>query len=101
MSGAATAVEIALLLLAVGALAWVSWSARGRGTLDHGALELLARLPLEPRRAVYLVKVADVVMVLGASEQGLVKLGELEASKLPPSVGRPRPSLRDLWSGRG
>ncbi|MCC6646724.1 MAG: flagellar biosynthetic protein FliO [Polyangiaceae bacterium] len=100
MSGVATAVEIALLLVAVAALAWVSWAARARGRTDDGALELVARLPLEPRRAVYLVRVVDVVHVLAASEQGLQKLGELDAAKLPPPAPRPRPTLRDLWGGR-
>ncbi len=84
MSGLATAIEIVTLLVAVGALAWISWTARGKRRIGGGALELVGRLPLEPRRVVYLVKVADVVLVLGASERGLEKLAELDAAKLPP-----------------
>jgi flagellar biogenesis protein FliO len=43
-------------------------------------LELVGRLPLEARRAVYLVRVFDRVFVLGASEAGLEKLAELEGT---------------------
>jgi flagellar protein FliO/FliZ len=51
-----------------------------------GPLELLGRLPLEPRRAVYLVRVGKVVYVLGASEGGLTRLGEMEAEAVPVSA---------------
>ncbi|HEV8548848.1 MAG TPA: flagellar biosynthetic protein FliO [Polyangiaceae bacterium] len=42
-----------------------------------GPLELVGRLPLDGRRAVYLVRVGETVYVVGASESGLQKLGEL------------------------
>lgn len=95
MSGLATALEIVALLVAVGALAWFSWSTRSRRRVGDGALELIGRLPLEPRRAVYLVRVADVVLVLGASERGLEKLAELDAARLPASrpASPPDPGL--------
>ena len=48
-----------------------------------GPLELLGRLPLDPRRAVYLVRVGKLVYVVGASEGGLTRLGELDAATLP------------------
>jgi flagellar protein FliO/FliZ len=52
------------------------------GTL--GPLELWGRLPLEPRKAIYLVKLGEQVLVLGASEAGLRLLTTLNASDLPP-----------------
>jgi flagellar biogenesis protein FliO len=64
-----------------------------------GPLELMGRLPLDARRAVYLVRVANQVYVVGASEAGLTRLGEFRASDLadladvPADAGRPlRPS---------
>jgi flagellar biogenesis protein FliO len=42
-----------------------------------GPIELVGRLPLDGRRAVYLVKVESTTYVVGSSEAGLVKLGEL------------------------
>jgi flagellar biogenesis protein FliO len=46
-----------------------------------GPLELVGRLPLDNRRAVYLVRVRGTLFVLGASEAGLHKLGEIEAGQ--------------------
>lgn len=48
-----------------------------------GPLELVGRLPLDARRAVYLVRVGNLVYVVGASEAGLTRLGEIEASAVP------------------
>jgi flagellar protein FliO/FliZ len=59
---------------------------------SSGPLELLGRLPLEARRAVYLVRVGKVVYVVGASEGGLTRLGELDAEAVPrggPDVAAP------------
>jgi flagellar protein FliO/FliZ len=47
-----------------------------------GPIELLGRLPLEARRSIYLVRVVDQVLIIGASESGLRKLGELPRSAL-------------------
>jgi len=76
--------ESALVLLVVVGLGWlVSFLARRAGVArTTGSLELLARLPLEARRAVYVVRVLDQVLILGGSEQGLSKLGELPESAL-------------------
>jgi flagellar biogenesis protein FliO len=52
-----------------------------------GPVELVGRLPLDARRAVYLVKVGKLVYVVGASEGGLTRLGELDADAVPPSTG--------------
>jgi flagellar protein FliO/FliZ len=50
-----------------------------------GPLELVGRLPLDARRAVYLVRVGKVVYVVGASEGGLTRLGEMDAEAVPPA----------------
>ena len=42
-----------------------------------GPVQLLARLPLEPRRCIYVVRVVDRVLVVGASEGGICELGQL------------------------
>jgi flagellar biogenesis protein FliO len=52
-----------------------------------GPLELVGRLPLDARRAVYLVKVGKLVYVVGASEGGLTRLGEVDADTMPPVSG--------------
>lgn len=78
-------------LVVVCALAFVVlWGARrlGIGT-QLGAAQLVGRLPLDARRAIYLVKVGPKVLVVGASEAGLTKLGEMAASELPPEPTKP------------
>jgi len=76
--------ESVLVLLVVGALGWlVSYLARRAGAARAtGSLELLARLPLDARRAVYVVRVLDQILILGASDTGLAKLGELPESAI-------------------
>jgi flagellar biogenesis protein FliO len=81
-------VETLVTLLAVVALSVVVLSALRRvgvGKLG-GPLELLARLPLEGRRAVYLVRAGETVYVLAASESSLAKLGEMPRDALPRSA---------------
>ena len=72
-------VETVVTLLAVAALAvLVLYLARRAGVgSPSGPLQLVGRLPLDPRKAVYLVRVVDQVYVIGSSEAGLSKLGEL------------------------
>jgi flagellar biogenesis protein FliO len=78
-------VETVITLVAVVALSIVLLSALRRVGVGKaaGPLELLARLPLEGRRAVYLVRVGETVYVLGASENAMQKLGELPQGSLP------------------
>jgi flagellar protein FliO/FliZ len=73
-------VETTVTLLAIIALAvLVLYAARRVGVgKPGGPLSLVGRLPLDGRRAIYLVRVGGKVFVVGASEAGLSKLGELE-----------------------
>jgi flagellar biogenesis protein FliO len=67
---------LGVILLAV----LVLYGARRLGVgRPQGPLQLLGRLPLDARRAIYLVKVGKLVYVVGASEGGLVRLGEVGA----------------------
>ncbi|HSQ65843.1 MAG TPA: flagellar biosynthetic protein FliO [Polyangiaceae bacterium] len=59
----------------------------GRAT---GSIRLVGQLPLDGRRAIYLVRIGGSVLVVGASEGGLTKLGELPAAELPPEQ-EPKP----------
>ena len=81
-------VETLVTLLAVCALAVaVLWGAKriglGRPT---GPIELVGHLPLDARRAVYLVRVGAQVFVIGMGESGMMKLGEIPAGDLPPAA---------------
>ena len=78
-------VETLVTLVAVVVLCVVLLSALRRVGVGKvgGPLELLARLPLEGRRAVYLVRAGETVYVLAASDNALSKLGEMPREALP------------------
>ena len=79
---------LAVVVLAVGIL----YAARRLGVgRALGPLELVGRLPLDARRSVYLIRVGPKLYVLGASEAGVTKLGELpgDSVKLTDSVIEP------------
>jgi flagellar biogenesis protein FliO len=77
-------VETLVTLVVVVVLAVVVlYAARRMGVgRPAGPLDLVGRLPLDGRRAVYLVRVEKRVFVLGASEAGLSKLGELDGDDI-------------------
>lgn len=52
-----------------------------------GPIELRGHLPLDARRSVYLVQVAERVFVLAVGEAGFALLGELSSSELPAGEG--------------
>lgn len=89
-------VQTIVVLVVVCALAYgVLFGARRLGVgRPRGPIELVGLLPLEARRAIYLVKVLDQVIVVGASESGFTKLGELAAGDLPaPEKGTSFPDV--------
>lgn len=93
--------ESVVILLVVALLAVLVSVAARRAGLGRalGPIELLARLPLEPRRSVYVVRVVDRLLIIGSSEAGLVKLGELPKGALPASTTGSDRSFADLLDG--
>lgn len=71
--------QVCLTLLVFGAIA-AGLVRFGRRPAERrsGPLELLARLRLEGRRSIYLVRAGRRVLVVGSSEAGLTRLGELD-----------------------
>lgn len=89
-------VETLVTLVAVVAVSvFVLWTARRLGVgAPQGPLALVGRLPLDQKRAIYLVRVGEQVLVVGASEGGLVKLGELSRDEVPEPA--PPPTFREV-----
>jgi len=82
---------VVTLSLVLGLAVLILFAARRVGIgRPSGPLSIAGRLVLDPRRAIYLVRVADSVYVIGASEAGLAKLGELD----PKSLGVFEPAGR-------
>lgn len=71
--------QVSLILLIFGAIAFGLVRFAKRPTLGGtGPLELVARLHLEGRRVVYLIRAGGRLLVVGGSEAGLTRLGELD-----------------------
>jgi flagellar biogenesis protein FliO len=72
-------IESGTILLAIVALGGLLIYAARRGGVGRavGPIELVARLPLEAQRSVYVIRIVDQVLIIGSSEAGLAKLGEL------------------------
>jgi flagellar biogenesis protein FliO len=92
--------QVTCILLVFGAIAalLVRLGRRSPGR-NSGPLELVARLPLEGRRVVYLVRAGERLLVVGGSDAGLTRLGELEASAA--ELGAPLLAEQDTGSGSG
>lgn len=79
-------IRMVLMLGAVCILAWVSlkWGLKRWVTPDAkaGPMQVLARLPLEPRRTINLIKVGQRVLVVGSSEHGMHALGDLSLDEV-------------------
>ncbi|MBL0221121.1 MAG: flagellar biosynthetic protein FliO [Myxococcales bacterium] len=58
-------------------------------------LDVIARVPLEPRRSLYVVEVAGKTLLVGTSEMGLSVLTELDAGEVRARAV-PRQSFTDL-----
>lgn len=91
-------VETTVTLLAIIALAvLVLYAARRVGVgKPGGPLSLVGRLPLDGRRAIYLIRVGGKVFVVGGSEAGLSKLGEVEDDGLTLIADPPPAAFSDV-----
>ena len=67
-------------VLAYVALRWLAGRGVGR---PLGAIKILARCPLEPRRSVYLIETAGRCFLVGVGDGPMSLLAELDADKLP------------------
>src|SRR5690349_12188850 len=63
--------------------------ATGRPRGAH-LLDVVARVPLEPRRSLYVVEVAGKTLLVGTSEMGLSVLSELDREQVRAQPAAPR-----------
>ena len=76
-----------LSLASLGVVCLVAWGAlrllAGRGVgKASGAVRVIARCPLEPRRSVYVIEAAGRSFLIGVGEGPMTVLAELEGDKL-------------------
>ena len=68
--------------------------ATGRARGAH-LLDVVARLPLEPRRSLYVVEAAGKTLLIGTSEMGLSMLSELDREQVRTGLAE-RPTFGEL-----
>lgn len=87
-------VQTLLTLAGIAALAYgVVYLARRSGVAGRsGPLELVARLPIDGRKSIYLVRIGARVLVVGAADSSVQLLSELDASEIGAlGLGRVEP----------
>jgi len=93
--------QAAISLLGVCVLAWLvlRWAAkRGYGVGKRGGrMEVLERLPLDPRRSLHLVRVGDKALVIGTGDGAPTVLSEMPLDELPePETPEKKKSFADV-----
>lgn len=66
-------------------------------------MDVVARVPLEPRRSLYVVEVAGKALLVGTSEMGLSVLSELDAGEVKARAVPRRTfadMVKDAWAKR-
>src|SRR5579872_5880667 len=97
---------VVLGVVCVAAVVLVRFAARFMTTgRARGArvLDVVARMPLEPRRSLYVVEVAGKTLLVGTSEMGLSVLSELDGAAVRASdVARPTfvDMVKAAWARR-
>jgi flagellar biosynthetic protein FliO len=79
--------SVGLSLASLGVVCLVAWGAlrllAGRGVgKATGAVRVLARCPLEPRRSVYVIEAGGRCLLVGVGEGPMTVLAELDAEKV-------------------
>jgi flagellar biogenesis protein FliO len=83
--------SLALSFASLGVVCLVAWAAlrllAGRGIgKTTGAVRVVARCPLEPRRSVYVIEAAGRSFLIGVGDGPMSVLAELDADKLPKAA---------------
>jgi flagellar biosynthetic protein FliO len=89
--------SLALSFASLGVVCVIAWGTlrllAGRGVgKASGAVRVVARCPLEPRRSVFVIETAGRCFLVGVGDGPMSLLAELDADKLPrpaPPVGLP------------
>jgi flagellar biogenesis protein FliO len=73
-------------LVAYLALRFLAGRGVGRGAVSAGAVRVLARCPLEPRRSVYLIEAAGRCFLVGVGDGPMAMLAEVDGAKIERAV---------------
>jgi flagellar biosynthetic protein FliO len=93
--------SLGLSLVSLGAVCVVAWVAlkllAGRGVgKASGAIRVVARCPLEPRRSVYVIEATGRCFLVGVGDGPMAVLAELDAAALPKEQVAVAPRFADV-----
>jgi flagellar biosynthetic protein FliO len=93
--------SLALSFVSLGAVCVVAWAAlkllAGRGVgKASGAIRVVARCPLEPRRSVYVIEAAGRCFLVGVGDGPMAMLAEVDAAALPRERPATAPRFADV-----
>ena len=94
--------SLALSFASLGVVCVLAWgtlrllAGRGIGKAS-GAIRVVARCPLEPRRSVYVIETAGRCFLVGVGDGPMALLAELDADKLPRRPSRRRRGSPTCW----
>ena len=93
--------SLALSFVSLGAVCVIAWIAlkllAGRGVgKASGAIRVVARCPLEPRRSVYVIEAAGRCFLVGVGEGPMAMLAELDAAAMPREAMTAAPRFADV-----
>jgi flagellar biosynthetic protein FliO len=101
--------SLTLSFASLGVVCLVAWgmlrllAGRGVGKVS-GAIRVVARCPLEPRRSVVVIETAGRCFLVGVGDGPMALLAELDADKLPKAAEAPGLRFADVLAralGRG
>jgi flagellar biosynthetic protein FliO len=93
--------SLALSFVSLGAVCLVAYFAlrllagRGVGKMS-GAIRVVARCPLEPRRSLYVIEAGGRCFLVGVGEGPMALLAELDAAALPREAATASPRFADV-----
>jgi flagellar biosynthetic protein FliO len=101
--------SLMLSFASLGVVCLVAWGTlrllAGRGVgKASGAIRVVARCPLEPRRSVFVIETAGRCFLVGVGDGPMALLAELDADKLPKPSEAPALRFADVLAralGRG
>jgi flagellar biosynthetic protein FliO len=93
--------SVALSFVSLGVVCLVAYAAlkflAGRGVgKASGAIRVLARCPLEPRRSLYVVETGGRCFLLGVGDGPMTMLAELDAGALPREAATTTPRFAEV-----
>ena len=94
--------ETLAILTVVCALAWLilRYGVKRGGLRGTGPLSVVARLPLEPRRTLYVIEAPGKTLLVGVSEGSIATLAELDPAEVASALsaaGAPGRTFMDIW----